>query len=318
MDNVIAEHHSLIMSTNETGQRLDQAIAKLLPHLSRTRIQQWIKDGLVLVNGATFQCKHRLFGNEQVEIFGAIPPNMVFEPQSIPLDICYQDADIIILNKSSGLVTHPAAGNPDGTLQNALLHWFPELIHIPRAGIVHRLDKDTSGLLVIARSLQAHVSLIEQLRNRSMHREYIAVVIGIPIAGGTLDFPIGRHPTQRTRMAVTSGGKPAITHFRVQERFTAHSLIKLNLATGRTHQIRVHLEHINYPILGDPVYCAKNHIPLGINLELKQYLVNFKRQALHAQSLSLIHPSTGKTFTWEIPLPTDMQQLITMLRKNHE
>lgn len=310
----ITENHCLIIPPSMIGQRLDQALAELLPHLSRTRIQYWIQNEWVLVNAAVARSKYRLRGNERVEVFGIIEEQTAYQPQPIALNICYQDADIIIVNKPAGLVVHPAAGNPDGTLQNALLHWFPDLIHMPRSGIIHRLDKNTSGLLVIARSLRAHVSLIEQLRIHSMQREYTAIVIGLPIAGGNLDFPIGRHPIQRTRMAVTPQGKSALTYFKVQERFIAHSLLKLRLATGRTHQIRVHLEYVKHPILGDSLYGGKKHIPSGISSDLKNYILNFNRQALHAHCLTLTHPANGANFSWEVPLPEDMQQLIDWLR----
>lgn len=310
----IIEQHRLILPLDMAGQRLDQALAKLLPHLSRMRLQGWIQKGLVTINAATVRSKDRVRGNEIVEVLGIIEEQTTYQPQPIELTIRYQDADVIILNKPSGLVVHPAAGNPDGTLQNALLHWFPELTHIPRSGIVHRLDKNTSGLLVVARSLRAHLSLIEQLRTHSMHREYTAVVNGLPVVGGSVDFPIGRHPTQRTRMAVTSQGKHALTYFQVQERFSAHSLLKVRLATGRTHQIRVHLEHIKYPILGDPMYSKKGQVPPGIEPELKDYILNFKRQALHAHCLRFTHPANNEKLEWEEPLPEDMRQLIERLR----
>lgn len=310
----IIHHYHLTIPSHLAGQRLDQAIAQLLPHLSRTRIQHWIHNGLVLVNAIAARCKDRLHGNEQIEINGIITEQTPYQPQPIPLEIYYHDADVIVLNKPAGLVVHPAAGNPDGTLQNALLHWFPDLIHLPRAGIVHRLDKDTSGLLVVARSLRAHVNLIQQLRTHSMHREYTAIVTGLPIAGGTIEFPIGRHPTQRTHMAVVPHGKPAVTHFQVQERFTAHSLLKVRLETGRTHQIRVHLAHIKYPILGDPIYSLTGQISPGITSKIRLYLVNFKRQALHAHCLRFIHPASANNLTWEAPLPEDMKELIHLLR----
>lgn len=310
----IIHHYHLTIPSHLAGKRLDQTIAQLLPHLSRTRIQHWIQNGLVLVNTTAARCKDRLHGNEQIEINGIIAEQTPYQPQPIPLEIYYHDADVIVLNKPPGLVVHPAAGNPDGTLQNALLHWFPDLIHIPRAGIVHRLDKDTSGLLVVACSLRAHVNLIQQLRTHSMHREYTAIVTGLPVAGGTVEFPIGRHPTQRTRMAVVPHGKPAITHFQVQERFAAHSLLKVRLETGRTHQIRVHLAHIKYPILGDPIYSLTGQMPPRITAEIRHYLINFKRQALHAHCLRFTHPTSAKNLTWEAPLPEDIKELIHLLR----
>jgi len=236
------------------------------------------------------------------------------QPQPIPLDIRYQDADLLVLYKPPGLVVHPAAGNPDGTLQNGLLYWDPDLVRLPRCGIVHRLDKDTSGLMVVARSLSAHTGLVAQLQAHSVKREYLAVVNGIPVAGATLDLPIGRHPTQRIRMAVTPGGRPAVTHFQVQERFAAHSLLAVQLETGRTHQIRVHLAHIRFPILGDPVYGGRLRLPPRPSIALAEYLQAFRRQALHARRLSLTHPVSGATLAWEAPPPADMQRLIDLLR----
>lgn len=312
----LTEQHKLTIPIAYAGQRLDQALAALLPHLSRNRIQDWIRDGLVWVNAAPCKPKTRLQGNEQVEICGTVIAQVSYQPQSIALDICYQDSDILVLNKPAGLVVHPAAGNPDGTMQNALLHWYPELIHVPRCGIVHRLDKDTSGLLVIARNLHSHVSLVTQLQAHTMHREYLAVVKGLPVAGNTIDLPIGRHPRYRTHMAVVANGKRAITHFRVQERFRHHSLLAVQLATGRTHQIRVHLAHIKFPILGDPVYGGRGYLPPGgVDSKLQDCLREFPRQALHATKLSLTHPSSGLIVSWEVALPIDMQQLIMQLRQ---
>jgi len=308
------EHHCLLIPPKLAGQRLDQALAELLPHLSRSRLQGWIRDGLVSVDAVPCRPRDRLRGGERVELRALLEDQVECRPQPIPLDVRYQDADLLVLYKPPGLVVHPAAGNPDGTLQNGLLYWDPELIRLPRCGIVHRLDKDTSGLMVVARSLRAHTGLVAQLQAHSVQREYLAVVHGIPVVGATLDLPIGRHPTQRTRMAVTPGGRPAVTHFQVQERFAAHSLLAVRLATGRTHQIRVHLAHIHFPILGDPVYGGRLRLPPRPSALLADYLRGFKRQALHARRLSLVHPVSGATLAWEAPPPADMQRLIELLR----
>ena len=314
MSHWIPEHHHLAIPERLAGLRLDQALAELLPHLSRNRLQGWIRDGLVLVDSSPWRSKDRLCGNELIEILGVLEAQTPYQPQPIPLDITYHDDDLLVINKPAGLVVHPAAGNPDGTLQNGLLHWDQDLLKLPRCGIVHRLDKDTSGLLVVARSLRAHVSLVNQLQSHSMHREYMAVIAGLPVSGGMIDLPVGRHPTQRTRMAVSTRGKNAITHFQVQERFRAHSLLKIRLATGRTHQIRVHLAHLKFPILGDQVYGGRVQLPPKISPALIDRILGFRRQALHARCLRLIHPVKGTVMEWEAPLPADIEGLIYELR----
>lgn len=320
------EHYRLIIPEAFAGQRLDQAVAAMLPHLSRSRIQQWIKEGQVQVVTSTVReqqivpaniirrAKDRVYGNEVIEIFGILKAQTTSNPQPIQLDICYQDADLLVINKPPGLVVHPGAGNLENTLQNGLLYWDADLIRLPRCGIVHRLDKDTSGLMVVARSLRAHTSLTTQLQTHAVQREYLAVVCGIPIAGDTVDLPIGRHPTRRTHMAVTARGRPAVTHFKIQERFQAHSLLAVKLATGRTHQIRVHLSHIKLPLVGDQVYSGRSHLPPGLSPQLRDHILSFPRQALHAQRLSLAHPNSGDVVTWEVPPPADMVALISLLR----
>jgi 23S rRNA pseudouridine1911/1915/1917 synthase len=232
----------------------------------------------------------------------------------IPLEIVYQDRAILVINKPPGLVVHPGAGNREGTLVNALLHYAPELANVPRAGVVHRLDKDTSGLLVVARSLPAQKRLVEQLQARSVKREYVAIVLGVMTAGGTIEAPIGRHPVERTRMAVVSAGKEAVSHFRVLERFRAHSYIKVQLETGRTHQIRVHMAYLHHPLVGDPTYGGRLRVPADSDAALEAVLRRFKRQALHAGALGLIHPESGEALHWEVPLPADMQELLEALR----
>jgi 23S rRNA pseudouridine1911/1915/1917 synthase len=300
------------------NKRLDQAVAELLPEYSRTRLQAWIQAGQITVDGKILRPRDKVHTGQHVKISPIIEPIVTWQAQPIPLNIIYEDRDIIVINKPAGLVVHPAAGRSHSTMLNALLHHTPELANLPRAGIIHRLDKDTSGLLVVAKNLKAHTKLVAELQKRHITREYEAIVNGVMTAGGTVNAPIGRHPQDRKRMAVvTSGkGKLAITHYRVIERFRAHTHIKVILETGRTHQIRVHMAYIHYPIVGDQIYGGKQKMPKCINEELKQYLQNFKRQALHAKRLGLIHPTTGKQIEWQAPLPEDMQQLLRLLKKD--
>jgi 23S rRNA pseudouridine1911/1915/1917 synthase len=298
------------------GMRLDQVLAGLLPAYSRSRLQQWIKAGQVEVDGKAVRPRLSVLGGEQVRVILPQEPETVDQAQAIPLDIRYADADLLVINKPAGLVVHPAAGNPDGTLVNALLHHVPELAALPRAGLVHRLDKDTSGLLVVARCLRAHTALVEQLQARTLEREYQAVVNGVMTAGGRIEAPIGRHPMDRQRMAVTTAGKPAITHYRVIRRFRAHTQLRIQLETGRTHQIRVHLAHIRYPLVGDPVYGGRRHLPPGLTDRCLAVLQGFKRQALHASRLGLIHPGSGARLVWQAELPADMVELLTALAED--
>jgi 23S rRNA pseudouridine1911/1915/1917 synthase len=277
-------------------------------------MQQWIKEGLVLVDGAARRPRDKMFGGEQLEVDALFEETGDCQAQPIGLHLLYQDDWLLIVDKPAGLVVHPAAGHHDGTLQNGLLHHDPALAILPRAGIVHRLDKETSGLLVVARTPAAHKHLVEQLQAREIHREYRAVVQGVMTAGGKVDAPIGRHPTQRTRMAVVNSGKPAVSHYRVLERYRSHSLLKVNLESGRTHQIRVHMAHIHYPLLGDPLYGGRLKLPAGASAELVEALRGFRRQALHAHRLGLPHPGSGEWMEWESPLPEDMTQLLEVLK----
>lgn len=296
------------------GRRLDQVLVELFPDYSRSRLQDWIKTGRVTVNGRTTRPRDKVWDGDQIALEAAEAAEPVWAGEAIPLEIVHEDAHILVVDKPAGLVVHPAAGNWDGTLVNALLHYAPELAELPRAGVVHRLDKDTSGLLVVARSLAAHKSLVAQLQARTVKREYDAIATGVMTAGGTVAAPIGRHPVDRKRMAVTEGGREAVSHYRVVERFRAHTLVKVQLETGRTHQIRVHMAHIHHPLLGDPVYGGRLRLPAACGERLREALRLFRRQALHAGALGLIHPASGEARQWRAPLPLDMQQLLEVLR----
>ena len=295
------------------GRRLDQALAQLFPDYSRARLTEWLKDGQVSVNAQQWRPRDKVLGGEQIILNVVVEAEERWEAQDIPLDIVYEDEAILVINKPAGLVVHPAAGNPNGTLLNALLYHAPEVAAVPRAGIVHRLDKDTTGLLVVARTLEAQTSLVQQLQAREFLREYETIVNGVLTGGGKVDAPIGRHPVDRKRMAVTPMGKPAVTHYRVVERFVAHTHARLRLETGRTHQIRVHMAHIRYPLVGDPVYGGRLRLPPQCSPELAGALRGFKRQALHAARLGIVHPDSGEAMEWQADIPEDMSQLLTLL-----
>lgn len=295
------------------GRRLDQIAADLFTDFSRARLQQWIKEGALRVDGEQRAPKQKLLGGETLSINVQLQPEADWQAEHIPLDILYEDDSIIVINKPADLVVHPAAGNRTGTLLNGLLYHCPQLESVPRAGIVHRLDKDTTGLMVVAKTLQAHTNLVAQLQARTVKREYEAIVSGVMTGGGTVDQPIGRHPTQRTKMAVVSDGKEARTHYSVLQRFEGHSHVQLNLETGRTHQIRVHMAHLRFPIVGDDTYAGRFRIHKGASEGLRDFIQGFGRQALHARALGLIHPSTGEQHSWSVDLPDDMQALLQAL-----
>lgn len=298
------------------GLRLDQAVAQLFPDYSRSRLQGWIKAGTLTVDGKALRPRDKLCGGEQIEVDAEIEAIDRHAAQEIPLNIVYEDEHILILNKPAGLVVHPAAGHADGTLLNALLHHSPEIAHVPRAGIVHRLDRETTGLMVVAKTIMAQTDLVAQLQDRSMGREYEAVVNGVMTGGGCVDEPMARHARHRQKMAVVGVGKEAITHYRVLEKFRAHTHIRLKLETGRTHQIRVHMAHINYPLVGDPLYGGRFRMPKGCSEAMQSVLRQFRRQALHAKKLELWHPETGQQMSWESELPEDMQQLLEVLQQD--
>lgn len=300
---------------NAAGRRFDQVLAELFSDYSRSRLQQWVRDGAVLLDDRCVEAKYRVSGGEWVEIVAELHEDSEVLPQAIPLDVRYEDKHLLVINKPAGLVVHPAAGNRDGTLQNALLHYDAGLAALPRAGIVHRLDKDTSGLMVVARQLSAHKSLVEQLQARSVHREYLALVQARVTASGHVDAPIGRHPRDRLRMAVVESGKPAVTHYRVLERFPAHTLVEARLETGRTHQIRVHMAYIHHPLVGDPLYGGRFRLPAGASEALVEALRKFRRQALHARRLEFTHPASGEPVGWEAELPADFEHLLAVLRE---
>ncbi len=298
------------------GKRLDQCLAALFGDYSRSKLQTWVKAGKVLVDGRQLKARDKLEGGETITLDAEAEVVMETEAEDIPLDIVYEDESLLIVNKPAGLVVHPAAGNWQGTLVNALLNHAPALNTLPRAGIVHRLDKETSGLLMVAKTLKAHHSLTTQLQERSINREYLALVKGWMTAGGTIDEPIGRHPVDRKRYTVRAEGKPAVTHYRLVQRFKRHTLIRVKLETGRTHQIRVHMAHIKYPLVGDPVYGGRFQLPAGCSEKLEQALRSFKRQALHATLLGLVHPESGDYKEWQQPLPDDMQNLLDVLAED--
>ncbi len=307
------------VADSQLGQRLDQALAEMFPDYSRSRIKEWILDNRVQVNDKIInKPKEKMLGGEKIEVDALIEEEVRWEPQNIPLNIVYEDDDILVINKPRDLVVHPGAGNPDGTVLNALLYRYPEIANVPRAGIVHRLDKDTTGLMVVAKTVPAQTHLVEALQRREITREYEAVATGRMTAGGVVNEPISRHPTKRTHMAVHPMGKPAVTHYRVMEHFRAHTRLRLRLETGRTHQIRVHMAHIHHALIGDQLYAGRPRPLKGASDELRETLRLFDRQALHATMLRLYHPITGIEMEWHAPLPDDMVKLIDVLKADVE
>ena len=304
--------HALTLPREAAGLRFDQALARALPQYSRVLLSGWIAAGGVQVDGRPLRGKDRVLGGERVRIEATLPAATAVAAETLPLAVVYRDRSLLVIDKPAGLVVHPGAGNARHTLQNALLALDPKLALVPRAGLVHRLDKDTSGLLLVARTPEAHTALVAAMAARAIRREYLAVCTGVMTAGGTVDAPIGRHRSQRTRMAVRSDGRRAVTHYRVVRRFRAHTLVRVMLETGRTHQIRVHLAHIGFPLVGDPLY-GRRRIPAGGTAGLAAELRSFPRQALHAARLALTHPLSARELQWEAPLPQDLQRLLAAL-----
>ncbi|MGB0496519.1 MAG: 23S rRNA pseudouridine(1911/1915/1917) synthase RluD [Kangiellaceae bacterium] len=323
------DEESYELDESHYGERLDIALVNFYPDLSRSRIQSWIKAGQVKINGEVIKKpKHKLIGQELISVIPKNEPQGEWTAEDIDFTVHYEDDHIIIVNKRAGLVVHPAPGHRQDTLVNGLLFRYPELKKLPRAGIVHRLDKDTTGLLVVAKTPEAHFNLVEQLQNRAFKREYVALVHHTLVAGDTIDLPIGRHPQQRKKMAVieddrvdeygdpisnSSRSKEAITHYRIAQKFENFTLLRVQLETGRTHQIRVHFSHIHHPLVGDPLYLPRNLRPRNMSPELERLFDNFKRQALHAETLGLVHPKTGEFMSWQVDIPIDFEQLIQQL-----
>jgi 23S rRNA pseudouridine1911/1915/1917 synthase len=305
--------HNLTIPEELAGKRLDQALALLLPDYSRSRLKGWILAGEVTVDGGTATPRGKVRAGQRVDVNVVMEAQETSRPEPIRLDVVFEDDTVLVINKPAGLVVHPGAGNPTGTLLNGLLHHAPDLANLPRSGILHRLDKDTSGLLLVTKTLPAHTRLVQDLQDRAISREYRAVCTGRVTAGGHVDAPIGRHVTQRTRMAVTDKGKPAVTHYRVLARFAAHTFLALRLETGRTHQIRVHMTHVRHALVGDPVYGGRLKIPAGTSPALEDTLRGFFRQALHASRLAFRHPLSGETVECHAPLPGDVVNLLLAL-----
>lgn len=305
-----------VVPDSAAGRRFDAVLAELFPEFSRSRLSEWIKSGDALLDGETARPRDTLRGGETVQVQVVLETQTHAAPQDIPLNVLYEDDQVLVIDKPAGLVVHPGAGNPDGTLVNALLFRDPNLAAVPRAGVVHRLDKDTSGVMVVARTLQAQTALVEQLSARDVHRQYLAVVVGALVSGGTADAPIDRHPRDRLKMAVRDDGRDAVTHYRLRERFRAHTALECRLETGRTHQIRVHMAHLKSPIVGDPLYGGALKLPKGATDTLVAELRGFKRQALHAETLEFLHPVSGEPVRASAPVPEDLQRLMSALRED--
>ncbi len=308
--------HTAQVLEDLAGQRLDQALARMFPDYSRSRLKAWLLDGAVLVDGAPWRPRDRVQGGETVVVTVSADTAVHAAPEAMRLDVVFEDDDLLVINKPAGLVVHPGAGNASGTLLNGLLAHAPQLESLPRAGIVHRLDKDTSGLLLVAKSIPAHTALVRELAERSISRRYLAICNGVLTGGGRIDAAIGRHPVDRTRMAVRENGRPAVTHYTVIERFRAHTYVNVVLETGRTHQIRVHFAWRGHPLVGDPVYGGRLALPAGASDALRDALRAFRRQALHAARLELRHPVSGEALAFEVPPPADFQSLLLTLRED--
>jgi 23S rRNA pseudouridine1911/1915/1917 synthase len=315
MNSTALRVHSLVLAPCPGGQRLDQALAAALPQYSRSRLASWIKAGAVTVGGAPARSRDKVHGGEAVEVRAMAQLDTDVEAEEMPLQVAFRDRHLFVIDKPAGLVVHPGAGNRSHTLQNALLALDPKLAAVPRAGIVHRIDKDTSGLLVVARTIEAHKVLVEALREHEVQREYVALCVGAMTGGGTVDKPIGRHRTDRLKMTVRADGRESVTHYRLVERFAQHSLLRVTLETGRTHQIRVHLAHIGHPLVGDPLYGGRRQITSGLGPAQQALLKSFKRQALHAAKLSFAHPVNGRQVAVESRLPVDFSELLAGLRE---
>ena len=309
---------SEVVPHSAAGRRFDAVLAELFPDYSRSRLSEWIKSGDALLDGAQVRGRDSVRGGETASLQVVLETQTRSLPEDIPLDVLYEDADVFVINKPAGLVVHPGAGNPTGTLVNALLFRDASLATLPRAGIVHRLDKDTSGVMVVARTLPAHTALVEQLSSREVHRQYLAIVVGSMVSGGTVNAPIDRHSRDRIRMSVRDEGRDAVTHYRLRERFRAHTALECRLETGRTHQIRVHMTHIKYPIIGDPLYGGSLKLPQGATDDLIAALRGFKRQALHAEVLEFQHPTSGEPLRVAAPVPADMLGLLKALRDDDQ
>ncbi len=304
------------IGTEYSGYRFDQAVNKLMPDYSRSKIQQWIQQGFICLNRQTSKSRQRVYTGDLIDLDIPYVAKLTDQPEEIEFEILYQDPEIIVINKPANLVVHPAAGHSRGTLVNGLLNIDSRLEQLPRAGIVHRLDKDTTGVMVVARTLKAHASLVDQLQQRLVKREYLAITQGVVTAGRTIEANIARHPQNRIKMSVQEYGKTAITHFQVVQKFARHSLIKVQLETGRTHQIRVHMAHLRYPLLGDMLYGGRQRLPGGISAQLAKQLSQFKRQALHAQRLSFDHPGSAQNCSFEAAIPQDFQNILASLRES--
>ncbi|MDN4503740.1 23S rRNA pseudouridine(1911/1915/1917) synthase RluD [Alteromonadaceae bacterium BrNp21-10] len=310
---------SAIVPEHLFGKRLDQGLAEMFPDYSRSRIKEWITAGQVSVDGVVVdKPREKINGGEVIDVVTFFEKLQRHQAEDIDLNVIYEDEFILVIDKPAGLVVHPGAGNSQGTVLNALLAHAPEIDLVPRAGIVHRLDKDTTGLMVVAKTIAAQTHLVEQLQAREISREYEAVVCGTMVAGGTVDAPIGRHATKRTSMAVRETGKPATTHYRVKEKFRAHTYLRLKLESGRTHQIRVHMSHLTYPLVGDPLYGGRPRPPKAASAEFIELLRGFRRQALHAVQLELTHPITGEWLSWKSPLPADFVELLAAMRADNK